>query len=272
MVYYGGMIIRMIGLLLTFLFIIACGKLEYSPYAVDVDNKNLNERNLSRIFTSTRMFQKPVNVDYKFLVISDTHDYYDGLQRQINYINSNASKYDFLIITGDMSNVGLVSEFEETLKYLSKLKIPFLTTSGNHDLLIDGEAIYQRLFGDDTYSFIYRNTKFIIYNNNNWESSGVVPDYDWLDSELRTNNEENLIVLSHVPPNDKKRFSSTEIELMKNMMRENSVDYYINGHNHNPTGSIFGGATQVTVGASSKNVMLEVSVNSDGVSHAYINL
>lgn len=249
----------------------ACGELNYSPYEVEVDNSNLNQKNLRLILNQSK--RQPTKTDiFKFVVISDTHDYYDGLEKQVRYINNHYKEYDFVIITGDMSNVGLVEEFEETMKRLKKLRIPYLTTSGNHDLLINGKKIYKRVFGEDTYAFEYKNTKFVLYNNNNWESSNNIPDIGWLERELIKNKSNNLILFSHVAPNDKDRYSKSEIEYLKGIINQYNVNYYINGHNHNPGASKFGNATQLTAGASSKEVLLEVKVTNFGVNHAFIDL
>lgn len=257
----------MISLLILFF---SCGEFQFSPYWVEIENTNLNEKNLDRILKPTKELR--VLDEYKFAVISDTHDYYDGLEEQIKYLNSRKTEFDFLIITGDMTNVGLVSEYEETKKRLKKLKIPFLTTSGNHDLLIDGEKIYSKVFGKDTYSFEYKNTKFILYNNNNWESSSKVPDINWLEHELFSNSQEYLIVLSHVAPNDQDRFKIEEINTLKELLNRSRVNLYINGHNHNPGESKFGDTNHLTVGASSKDVLLKVTINSKGISHEFIKL
>ncbi len=262
---------RMIGLLMyAFVSLLSCGEFNYSPYAVSVDSSNLNEKNLVKLLKSAKASAK--SNSFKFIVISDTHDYYDGLNSQIEFINNHHGEYDFVIITGDMTNVGLASEFEEVKRRLKRLKVPYLTTSGNHDLLIDGEKIYKKIFGDDTYSFEYKNTKFILYNNNNWESSSKTPDLAWLEHELLSNSHENLIVLSHVAPNDSDRFTKSEIQYLEELVNRYRVDYYINGHNHNPGESVFGKAKHLTAGASSKEVLLELTVGSFGMSHAFINL
>jgi predicted phosphodiesterase len=212
------------------------------------------------------------SVTFNIAVISDNHDYYDGLEKQISYINRNSMKYDFVIVTGDLSNVGLVSEFMESKRRLDKLNIPYLTTSGNHDLLINGEKIFYKIFGNDTYAFEYQNTKFILFNNNNWESSKRVPDMNFLEHELITNAQNHVILFSHVAPDDPDRFTNSQISNLKELVNRYGVSYYVNGHNHNYGDGTFGNAKQVTAGSSSKSVLLEIQINSIGVSHAFISL
>lgn len=266
MIYNKRMIYRLL-ILLTF---IACGKLEYSPYQVEVDNFNSNKVNLNKILNLRNNLGKSYN--YKVAVISDTHDYYDGLDKQIDYINANSLQYDFVIVTGDLSNVGLVSELTLSKDKLDRLKIPYLTTSGNHDLLIDGEKIFFRIFGNDTFAFEHQQTKFILFNNNNWESSKNVPDLNFLENELRNNSMENLILFSHVAPDDPDRFNEKQIDNLRYLVNTYGVSYYVNGHNHNYADGKFGNAIQVTAGSSSKLVLLELEISSLGVKHEFIKL
>lgn len=252
-------------------FIVACGEMTYSPYEANVDSFKVSDKNLSKLLATKNLKSLAKTYSYKVAVISDTHDYYDGLDKQINYINTK-NNFDFVIITGDLSNVGLVSEFLETKKRLDKLTVPYLTTSGNHDLLIDGEKIYERVFGSDTYSFNYQNTKFVLYNNNNWESSSQVPDLYWLEKELTTNDQSYLIVLSHIAPNDPDRFSKSQIDFTRELINKTNVNYYVNGHNHNPGETKFGNAEHVTAGSSSKGVLLELNISNLGVTHEFTNL
>ena len=248
----------------------ACGELSFSPYEVQVTKSVVNEKNLQKIFNSSKYSQK--SDSFSIAIISDTHDYYDGLEKQVNYINNNSQSFDFVIVTGDLSNVGLVEEFEQTKKRLDKLNLPYITTSGNHDLLINGRQIYKAMFGNDTYSFEYKNTKFILYNNNNWESPSNVPDFNWVEHELASNSKSNLILLSHVAPNDTDRFTGSQISHIQELVDRYSVHYYINGHNHNPGTGNFGNATHLTVGASSKSTVLELTLSGSGVSHVFKSL
>lgn len=251
----------------------SCGDLNFSPYVFDPENSKVNELNLDKLLFSSGPNAKSLsNNDFSFVVLSDTHDYYDGLEAQISYINSNPSKYDFVVITGDLSNIGLQSEFEETKKRLDRLKIPYLTTIGNHDLLIDGELIYEYMFGNHTYAFDYKNTKLILFNNNNWESSNSVPDTNWVKNQLSTNPQKNTVLLSHVAPNDSARFTKSQIQDWKDLVNRHAVDYYINGHDHNPGDGTFGNSIQVTAGSSSKNVLLEMSIKDGEITHGFIHL
>ncbi len=264
----------MIYRLLILLIFNACGEFNYSPYSFEVDNVNQNQISLDAILNSQLTTQDFVNNEnYKIAVIADTHDYYDELEDQVSYINSHADELDFVIVAGDLTNVGLLSEYTATKSRLDKLVIPYLTTSGNHDLLIDGRVIYSQLFGEDSYSFVYKQTKFILYNNNNWESSPQIPDLEWVESELVSNSQPNLLLLSHVAPDDYDRFTESQINKTRDLVNDYGVQYYLNGHNHNPSEGSFGKATHLTIGSSQKRVIVILDIDSnDGIKHEFVTI
>lgn len=256
---------------LAFIFLGACGRFSFSPYVVDPKQIDSNARNLSKLlgksFTASSEFNKGV----RFVVISDTHDYYDGLEKQVRYINKKRDWYDFVVVNGDISNVGLQGEFERSYGHLSKLKIPFFVVPGNHDLLIDGHEIFEAMFGALSLAFDYGGTTFIFYNNNNWESSGNVPDFDWVESKVK-DAKGPIILIAHVSPFDKDRFGNAESERIESLMDRYNIKMHINGHDHNPGVKNFSSTPFVTVGSSSKSVVLDVEVSREEASFAHKNI
>ena len=255
--------------ILALLLLVSCGEFIFSPYLVDIRSENSNLKNLNSLLSTPESMG--AGNDFSVVVISDTHDYYDSLKDQINYINKNMYP-DFVFITGDMSNVGLVGELEKTKSILDRLKVPYLVTSGNHDLLIDGEYIFEKIFGQDTYSFTYKGVRFVALNNNNWESKRAVPNISWLKSQIEYNIDDNVIIFAHIPYDDQERFTQTMIETWQNLFVDYKVDYYINGHDHNTNAVLLNDTTQVTVGSSSKRGLLNLIFNADGVSHEIIKI
>jgi len=263
----------MIPLLYKLFFILilfnSCGEFNYSPYTTNIKDKNLNDKNLISLNQRNTLFAST----FKIAVISDTHDYYKELEKQIKYINLHQDEYAFVIHTGDSTNLGLLMEWEMFYSFLSKLKIPFIVAIGNHDMLTNGENIFKQYFGDKLdFSFVFKQTEFFIINNNNWESSVPVPDLDKLNQSLASSTAVNKIVLSHVAPDDTDRFSSSEISKTKNIINSNNIKYYVNGHNHNYTSTQFGSATNVTVGSSHVGVLLELNISNTGVTHNFIKM
>ena len=121
-------------------------------------------------------------------------------------------------------------------------------------------------------SFVYKETKFILFNNNNWESVSKVPDSSWIEKELTQTSQKNILLFSHVAPDDPDRFNKAQISDFKALLNRYGVGYYVNGHNHNYGDSKFGNVTQVTAGSSSKKVLLEITIGNQGINHAFVNL
>ena len=249
------------------LLFLSCGKFTVSPYVSSTPNSRLNQHQLQDIKSL-----EPTSSDtFKIVALSDTHNYYNEFSDQIDYINSKSGEYKFVIISGDLTNLGLLREFETTKKLLKKLRIPYVTAVGNHDLLSNGASIYRQMFGLTDYSFTFRQTKFIFFNNNNWESSGIVPNLSFVESELASSTSTNHVLVAHVSPQDKDRWNQEEKDDMQAIVDTYGVNYFLNGHDHNPGANTFGVATRVTVGASNKGKILELEISNAGVTHQFID-
>lgn len=254
---------------LFFLGLSACGKFIHSPYISKTENRNLNPKNVVEISNRATSFTNT----YKVAVLSDTHDYYSDLKKQVDYINERKDEIAFVLHAGDATNLGMLVEWETYKSFIDDLEVPFVMVIGNHDMLTHGVSIYHQMFGDDLdFSFVFKQTKFIFINNNNWESNGDAPDMSFLENELVSSSETHKVIVAHVQPDDSHRYSEYEIDEMKNLVDTHNVKYFINGHNHNYGDGTFGTATRVTVGASVKGKLLIVDIADGGISHTFIDL
>lgn len=259
---------KLIALFILLCATLSCGKFVQSLYITNVENSKYNETNLKKIETLNSVGSS----SFKIAVISDSHDYYSSLKKQIDYINAHASEISFVLHTGDATNLGLATEWEMLDLFMSELKMPYILVIGNHDMLTNGEEIFKQMYGEELdFSFIFKQTKFVVFNNNNWESDGNAPDFNFLESELSSSTSTHLIVLGHVQPDDSDRYSNAEISRMKNIVSTNNVSYFLNGHNHNASAGEFGGAVRLTVGASSKGKLLLISITDGGITHEYVS-
>ncbi len=240
------------------LTITACGEFNYSPYVSNVKRENLNGDGLGDINSRSSIFSN----SFKVAVISDSHDYYKDLAKQVDYINKNKSTIAFVIHTGDATNLGLKPEWDLFRDKIKELDIPLVMAIGNHDLLSNGREIFEKRYGKKlNLSFTFKQTKFILINNNNWESPGMVPDLSWLEKELIASTEDNKVVLGHVQPDDTDRYSTKMISDTKSIINAYGVDLFINGHNHNPNEGMFGNAKRLTAGSSFKGKLLVLDIS-----------
>lgn len=172
---------------------------EYSPNQTgDHDSpRELTKQNLARLRSST------ADDTLTIAFIGDSQNFYDEVESFVQKINQQ-TEIDLVLVAGDISDYGLLQEFEWISDRLNKLNSPYIAVIGNHDVVGNGEAVYKRMFGDLNFSFEYDSTRFIVHNTNSREyRSGNVPDIQWLSGQLQADaGIRRYIAVSHVPPFD----------------------------------------------------------------------
>jgi 3',5'-cyclic-AMP phosphodiesterase len=188
-------------LLLLAVLLFGCDHFEYSPNQVFDRNSpvNLNAVNLERLASA------PVDDTVTIAFTGDSQRFYDNLERFVERVNE-IPEVDFIFLAGDISDFGLLNEFEWVNRYLSSLSKPYLAVLGNHDVIADGEYVFTRMFGPTDYVFVYDSIRFVVHNTNGREyPTKKVPDMDWLQSQFSDDSNATVkyvIGVSHVPPFD----------------------------------------------------------------------
>lgn len=202
--------------------------MEYSPYMVKPDKKNLNAKNIAKIKKIEEI--RSAKDSFKIGLISDTHHYFSETEDVISKFNKRQD-LDFVVVIGDITNQGLLKEYEWTYDVLNELKVPFVVVIGNHDCLNYGIEIYKEMFGKLNFTFSFKGVEFICFENNSWESEA--PDYKWLEKTAAKSKYRHLVHFSHIPNHNKAagRFSTAEVNLFNNIMG-NYFDIAIHGHGH----------------------------------------
>lgn len=207
----------------------SCGDLlEYSPNQVfDKDSPvGINARNLDSLVS------RPGDDTVTLVFIGDSQRFYDELEAFIDKVNSIPS-IDFVLLAGDISDFGLLEEFEQIEDRLSALNKPYIGVVGNHDVQARGSETFERMFGPLNFTFTYKGIKFIAHNTNSREyADGTVPDMQWLTSAFtKEPGVEYFIPISHIPP-----FASDFEESLepayRELMRKNKVLISLHGHVH----------------------------------------
>ena len=157
---------------------------------------------------------------FSFAQISDSHigfnkpanpDVTSTLQVAIDRINALPDKPDFIIHTGDLSQLSKPSEFDtldQALKGLSTKQIYFVP--GEHDMLTDNGEQYLQRFGKGTkgagwYSFDQKGVHFVgLVNVVNLKAGGLgslgQEQLEWLEGDLKGLSASTPIVLfAHIP-------------------------------------------------------------------------
>lgn len=234
--YICNMKTRLLYILFLLYLLPSCNMLEYHPYYGDIKGEiNLTSKNLELIQNNCADKET-----IRFAFISDTQGWFDQTRDAVNSINS-LGDIDFVLHGGDLTDFGLPSEFEKMRDELNRLKMPWITTIGNHDCLANGERIYKQMFGETNYSFTVGTTKFIVINTNALEYDYInVPDMDFIRKqadEIETLNFINAgsitrtVFLMHSHPFDEQFNNDLSSEFCNELKRFPNV-FCLGGHIH----------------------------------------
>lgn len=182
-------------MLLGVLLMYACTGFEFSPYDTYIpqDLRNSNEKNIQKIKGLA------LSDNYHFAVISDVHTFYNELDACIKNINARGD-IAFVVITGDITDMGLKDEFLQLYNLLTNLNIPVLAVIGNHDYFNDGGVVYRQLFGELNYSFDIQQTKYVFFDSN-FGADGDNVHPDWLKDEVSgTAGVSRVLLFAHIAP------------------------------------------------------------------------
>lgn len=148
---------------------------------------------------------------FKFAFLSDTHISTDpgvpadDLRRTIADLNLQ-SDLDFVVITGDITEMGTAAEIKLAKSIFNGLKIPYHIVPGNHDSgwSESGGVDFIREFGYDKFVFDHKGYRFIGCASGPYVrmSDGHIPRdaVVWLDSVLtKTPKDQPLVFLNHYP-------------------------------------------------------------------------
>jgi len=197
------------------------------------------------LFLSANAFSQ----SFKFAFLSDTHigvaNADEDLRRSVADINADTS-LKFVIITGDITDLGTDDEMWLAKSVLSKLKVPLYIQTGNHDgnWSPGGGRIFNKTFGPGRFAFQYDGYLFIGTNsgpNMHHKAPGQVPREDilWMDSVLNSPKNKNIPIVytNHYPQDSSQR---NWFEAMDRLKKKN-VQLILVGHGHLNTKFVFEG-------------------------------
>lgn len=190
---------RLLPILVLFLFL-SCNSDEYSP------NQTFNRRsaNASNEKQIAKLHQRTPGNTIRVAISGDTQRSYAETRLFVDHVNAR-SDIDFVILNGDISDFGLLAEFNGIYDIYNRLDVPFIAVIGNHDLVANGRAVYEKMFGPLNFSFNYGPVKFVCHDTNGreYDFDGTTPNLTWLKNSLTVGNGiTNLVAISHVPPID----------------------------------------------------------------------
>lgn len=190
------------------------------------------------IFSSVAFSQtKP----FRFAFISDTHigspngGAEADLRNTVADINS-LKDIAFVVLTGDITELGTDKELALAKKILDSLNIDYYIIPGNHDTgwSESGGLSFNAVFGDDKFHFVFNGMHFIGCASGPYVrmSDGHVPRHhiNWLQKELhKIPSGEPVVFLNHYPLDNGLDNWYEVIDLLK---QHNTV-LALCGHGHN---------------------------------------
>lgn len=148
---------------------------------------------------------------FRFAFISDTHigspngGAEEDLRRTVRDING-MNDIAFVVITGDITELGTNEEIKLAKQILDSLNIKWYIIPGNHDTgwSESGGVMFTTVFGSDKFSFEYEGIRFLGCASGPYlrMSDGHVPRnaVNWLDTELKKLKPgQPVIFLNHYP-------------------------------------------------------------------------
>jgi outer membrane protein assembly factor BamB/calcineurin-like phosphoesterase family protein len=190
------------------------------------------------VFSICSFAQKKV---FRFAFISDTHigspngGAEEDLRRTVADINA-MSNIDFVVITGDITELGTDAELKLAKRILDSLHIPYYIIPGNHDTgwSESGGLSFTKTFGYDKFFFKHKGINFIGCASGPYVrmSDGHVPRdaMNWMQEKLKKiKKEEPVIFLNHYPLDNGLDNWYEVIDLLKT---KNTI-LVLCGHGHN---------------------------------------
>jgi len=148
---------------------------------------------------------------FRFAFISDTHigspngSAEEDLRRTVSDINQ-MTDIAFVVLTGDITELGTTEEIKMAKAILSELKVPYYIIPGNHDTgwSETGGVAFTQIFGYDKFIFEHNGITFIGCASGPYVrmSDGHIPRdaVNWLDQELKKrSNDQPIVFLNHYP-------------------------------------------------------------------------
>ncbi len=148
----------------------------------------------------------------------------------------NQDEYDFVVITGDLSNMGSDAELLCVKAILDELQHPYYIIPGNHETNWSESAgmTFNRLWGADRFNFTVGDYRFLGYSTGPYMKmgDGLVKNEDliWIGQQLRQAKEagNTIINMAHYPLDG----SLSNYQPLVAMLKDYEVPVSFCGHGH----------------------------------------
>lgn len=199
----------------------------------------MNIKNILFLFVAITLNFSAAAQQFKYAFVSDTHigaaTGIEDLKRTVADINQQ-NDLDFVIVTGDITEMGTNDELKLAKAIFAQLRIPFYIIPGNHDTgwSESGGVSFIKEFGNDKFTFDHKGYRFIGCASGPYVrmSDGHVPRDAtvWLSNLLKKTPKKMPVIFANHYPLDNGLDNWYEVI---NLLKTRNIQYAIAGHWHN---------------------------------------
>jgi 3',5'-cyclic-AMP phosphodiesterase len=171
---------------------------------------------------------------FRFALLSDVQEAIDRVSDIYDKVNE-LSDVRFLLGAGDLTEQGTRAELERFQRELLRLRVPYFTTLGNHELGAS-PVLYYEYFGRGNFQFRFHDVAFTLLDD---ASASLDPTaFEWLEGWLQAARNDVHVVAMHIPPIDPigvrngSWASRNEAAKLLGRLAEGRVDLTLYGHVH----------------------------------------
>ncbi len=178
---------------------------------------------------------------------------FDTLVDEINELNP-----DVIVITGDLTNEGLMQEYEKCKSLLTKFNTKkIIAISGNHDYRNTGYLLFKRFFPFEAVNELSNDVVLVTVGTARPDRNNGEVGYRqtlWLERTMKKYKDKVKIVAMHhhlIPIHDTGSDQLTVVDAgdVLRAVLDSQVDVVLCGHKHRPWAWNFGKLTVVNAGA-----------------------
>ncbi len=148
------------------------------------------------------------NLVFRFLIVADSHNDNANLAKVIDRAKDSYPDLKFIIGLGDYTEVGTITELEETKKQLDSSGLRYFLIPGDHDLWdcrnrnLLPAVCFSQVFGPNYQTFTFENFKFLLLDNSDNYTGFDTGQLKWITDELDKSKQEGvrgILVFLHEP-------------------------------------------------------------------------
>lgn len=199
---------------------------------------------------------------YLNMIIVQLSDLHVGSQFQADVFKKavkeiNAIKPDIVVVTGDLTNEGLVSEYKTCKKLLAMIKTKkLITISGNHDYRNTGYLLFKKYFPFETINELDKNTVLVTLGTARPDRNEGEVGYRqnlWLERTMKKyKNMTKILAMHHhlvaIPDTGSDQLTAVDAGDVIRTILATNVDLVLCGHKHRPWVWNFGKLLVVNAG------------------------